>query len=105
MLDFDLIKLVLISGLASSVITTATVQKIKENLKSKKYICLISFIISMTIGTLFSYSFSDLSLINDLWAGFLTFIGADVIYKAFEEKIFKPFSEIKKVKKLERSGK
>ena len=49
MLDFDLIKLVLISGLASSIITTATVQKIKENLKSKKYICLISFIIILLV--------------------------------------------------------
>ena len=101
MLDFELIKLVLISGMASSIRTTATVQKIKENLKSKKYLCLISFFVSMIIGTLFSYCFSDLSITNDLWAGFLTFIGADLIYNAFENKIFKPFSEMKKVTNLD----
>ena len=33
MLNFDLLKLVLISSIASSIITTATVQKIKENWK------------------------------------------------------------------------
>lgn len=104
MLDFEMIKLVLISAVASSIITTASVQKAKENITNKKYLSLASFLISMIIGTLFSYCFSDLSLINDLWAGFMTYLGADVIYKTFEEKIFKPFSEMKKVKKLERSG-
>ena len=104
MLDFEMIKLVLISAVASSIITTASVQKVKENITNKKYLSLASFIISMIIGTLFSYCFSDLSLVNDLWAGFMTYLGADVIYKAFESKVFKPFSEMKKVKKLERSG-
>lgn len=104
MLDFEMIKLVLISAVASSIITTASVQKAKENITNKKYLSLASFLISMIIGTLFSYCFSDLSLINDLWAGFMTYLGADVIYKTFESKIFKPFSEMKKVKKLERTN-
>ena len=101
MLDFEMIKLVLISAVASSIITTASVQKVKENITNKKYLSLASFLISMTIGTLFSYCFSDLSLINDLWAGFMTYLGADVIYKALEDKVFKPFSEMKKVTNLD----
>ena len=94
MLNFDLIKLVLISALSSSIITTATVQKIKETFKSRKYITLISFGVSMIIGTLFSINFSELSLVNNLWVGFITFLGADAIYKAFEDKIFKSLSSL-----------
>lgn len=103
MLDFNLIKLVLISALASSIITTACVQKVKENMKSKKYLTLISFVVSMTIGTLFSYCFSDLSIVNNLWAGFITFLGADLIYKSFEDKIFKPFSKMQEVVEIPKS--
>lgn len=94
MLNFDLLKLVLISSIASSIITTATVQKIKENLRSKKFLMLISFGVSMIIGTLFSLSFSELNIINNLWVGFITFLGADAIYKAFEDKIFKSLSSL-----------
>lgn len=103
MLDFNLIKLVLISALASSIITTACVQKVKENMKSKKYLTLISFGISMIIGTLFSYCFSDLSLVNNLWSGFITFLGADLIYNSFEDKIFKPFSKMQEVVEIPKS--
>ena len=103
MLDFNLIKLVLISALASSIITTACVQKVKENLKSKKYLTLISFGISMIIGTLFSHCFSNLSLVNNLWSGFITFLGADLIYNSFEDKIFKPFSKMQEVVEIPKS--
>ena len=103
MLNFNLIKLVLISALASSIITTACVQKVKENMKSKKYLTLISFVVSMTIGTLFSCCFSDLSIVNNLWAGFITFLGADLIYKSFEDKIFKPFSKMQEVVEIPKS--
>ena len=103
MLDFNLIKLVLISALASSIITTACVQKVKENLKSKKYLTLISFGISMIIGTLFSYCFSDLSIVNSLWVGLISWIGADAIYKSFEDKIFKPFSKMQEIVEIPKS--
>lgn len=94
MLDIDMIKLVLISSIASSIITTSCVQKIKESLTSKKYLCVISFVISFVLGTLFSYSFSSLSLVNNLWVGFISFLGSDAIYKAFEDKVFKSFSSL-----------
>ena len=97
MLKFDLIKNVLIVAIASGIITTNLVQKIKENLKNKNHLCLISFGISMVIGTLFSMCFSDLTIVYSLWVGLMTFIGADLLYKAFEDKIFKPFSKLNEV--------
>ena len=54
MLDFELIKLVLVVSIGSSIITTATIQKIKETLNTKKYIGLISLGVSMIIGILFA---------------------------------------------------
>lgn len=96
MLDFDLIKNILVVAIASSIIVTALVQKIKEGFefKNSKVIIIVSFLTSMIFGTLFSVSFSDLSIVYSIWVGFITFIGADAIYKAFEDKIFKSFGTI-----------
>lgn len=98
MLNFDLIKNILIIAIASSIVTTNLVQKIKESVKFKNSNCLVfvSFFVSMIFGTLFSLSFSDANLINSLWVGLFSFIGADMLYKMFEDKLFKPFSEIYK---------
>ncbi len=103
MLNVELLKSVLIIGISSSIITTAIVQKIKEQLKTKKYIVLISFLISLTIGTLFSRSFSDISWFYSVWSGLFSFIGADALYLTFEEKIFKRFSDIQKLKEIVRT--
>lgn len=97
MLDFNLIKNILIVAIGSSIITTAVVQKIKESLNSKKYIGYISLGVSMVIGTLFAICFSDLSMVNALWVGIISWIGADAIYKSFEDKIFKPFSKMQEL--------
>lgn len=98
MLDFDLIKNVLIVAMASGIITTSFVQKIKETIHFKKSnrLVIISFLVSLTLGTLFALSFSDTNIINSLWVGLFSFIGADIIYKMFEEKIFTPFKDIYK---------
>lgn len=102
MLNFDLIKQILIIAIASSVMTTAVVQKVKELVKSKKYLWLISLGVSMIVGSAFAYSFSQLSWQNTLWVGLCTFVGADALYKAFEDKIFKSFSDMRNVTTLER---
>ncbi len=94
MLDFELIKLLLIVSIASSIITTAIIQKIKENLKTKKYLWYISLGVSILFGTLFALCFSELSLVNCLWVGLISWIGAGAIYSAFEDKIFKPYSKM-----------
>lgn len=103
MLNIELLKNVLIISISSSIITTAIVQKIKEQLKTKKYILLISFMISLTIGTLFSISFSNINLYHSIWSGLFSFIGADALYLAFEDKIFKRFSDIAKEKEIIRT--
>ena len=97
MLNFDLIKNILVVAIGSSVITTAIVQKIKETMSTKKYIGLISLGVSMVIGTLFAYFFSDLSLISCLWVGLCSWLGADTLYKTFEDKLFTPFKKMNEV--------
>lgn len=104
MLDIELLKRILITAIASGCVTTLTVQKIKEQVSKKKWLFLISFLVSMIIGTLFAKSFSEATWIYCIWAGFFTWIDANLLYSSLESKIFKPFSEMKKVKKLERSG-
>ena len=103
MLNIDLLKSILIVAISSSVITTAIVQKIKESLNSKKYITLISFFISLIIGTLFAKFFSDINLVYSVWAGLFSFIGADALYLAFEDKIFTRFSNMEKIKEIKRT--
>lgn len=97
MLDFDLVKLVLIGAIASSIICTATVQKIKEMISKKKIINYISLGVSLIIGTLFALCFCDLDFISCLWVGLISWIGAGAIYKTFEDKVFKPFKKINEV--------
>lgn len=95
-MNFELLKNVLIVAVGSSIITTTLVQKIKEGYKFKnsKNIIMSSFGVSIVIGTLFSLSFTDLNMINSLWVGLISFIGADAVYKTFEDKIFKSFQTI-----------
>ena len=95
-MNIELLKQVLIVGIASGIVSTGIVQKIKEGFKFKnsKIIVLVSFVTSMIVGTLFSLSFTELSILNSLWVGLVTFLGADTIYKAFEDKIFKSFSNL-----------
>ena len=95
-MDLDLLKEILIVGIGASIFSTATIQKIKEMLKSKKWLYFIAIIVSFGIGIAFSLSFSDLDIVNAIWVGLCTWVGADAIYKTFEEKIFIPFSDMNK---------
>jgi len=95
MLDFEMLKQVLVVAIASSIITTAIIQKIKEHLKTKNYLWYISLGVSIIFGTLFALCFSELSLVNCLWVGLISWIGASAIYSAFEDKIFKPYSKMR----------
>ena len=70
---------------------------IENMVNSKKYIGYISLGVSMVIGTLFAICFSDLSMVNALWVGIISWIGADAIYKSFEDTRFKPFSKMQEV--------
>ncbi len=103
-MNYDLIKALLIIGISSSIISTTLVQKIKSMSIFKCSNCLlyISFFISMTIGIVFTLSFTEYDLINSLWVGLFSFLGADSLYKAFEDKIFKSFSSMNDVTTIER---
>ena len=101
-MNLELLKQILIVSIAASIVSTATIQKIKEQLKSKKWLFFTSLISSITIGITFALSFTELSIINSIWVGLITWIGADAIYKSFEDKIFKRFSDIENVTEIKR---
>lgn len=95
-IDFDLIKFICIVAIGSSVVSTPTIQKIKGMLKTKKFLNLIAFLVSMILGELFTISFTSLGWLFGLWVGFFTWLGAEGIYQAFENKLFTPFSDMNK---------
>lgn len=101
-MNLEIIKQILIVSIAASIVSTAIIQKIKEQLKSKKWLFFTSLISSIIIGITFALSFTELSIINSIWVGLITWIGADAIYKSFEDKIFKKFSNIEQIIEIKR---
>lgn len=101
MLDFDLLKSILIISIASGTVATLLIQKIKENLKSKKYIFIISLLVNLIIGTAFALSFSDISLIYAIWCGIFGIVDSSVLYQMLEDKIFKSYSNLDKTIRVE----
>lgn len=101
-MNLELLKQVLIVGISASIFSTATIQKIKEQLKSKKWLFFISLVISIGIGIFFTLSFTELKVINAIWVGITTWVGSDTIYRAFEDKIFKKFSDINNITEIKR---
>ena len=103
-MNIELIKALLLVAVLSSIISTSFVQKIKTVSLIKCSDCLvyISFLVSMSFGMLFTLSFTNYTLVESLWVGLFSFIGADSLYKAFEDKLFKSFNKINEVKEIER---
>ena len=93
-MNLDLIKTIIVVGIGASIFSTAVIQKIKEQLKSKTWLFFITIVVSFGIGICFSLCFSNLSLVNSIWVGLTTWVGADMIYKTFEDKIFTKFSNM-----------
>lgn len=100
-MNVELLEQVAYVAVAGSIVTTATMQQIKSgiNVKNSKTLVWISLAVSCIIGTAFSLSFSTLSITCCIWSSFFTWLGADGLYKLFEEKIFKPYSQIQEEKK------
>lgn len=103
-MNIDLIKMLLVISCASSILSTAFVQKIKTASIIKCNSCLlyISFFISMFFGVLFTLSFTKYNVIESLWVGLFSFLGADSLYKAFEDKIFSSYSKLQNVTEIKR---
>ena len=99
-MNIELIKALLLIAVSSSIKSASFVQKIKtvSLIKSSECLIYISFLISMSFGILFTLSFTDYKLIDSIWVGLFSFIGADSLYKAFEDKLFKSFNKINEVK-------
>ena len=95
-MNLELLKTIIVVGIGASCFSVETIQKVKEMLKSKVWLYVLAFIISFGIGICFSLSFSDLSLLNSIWVGLTTWVGADKIYKTFEKKLFIPFGDMNK---------
>lgn len=103
-MNIDLIKILLLIACASSIISTAFVQKIKTASIIKCNSCLlyISFFVSMIFGIIFTLSFTSYGIKESLWVGLFSFLGADSLYKAFEDKIFASYSSVQKVIEIKR---
>lgn len=106
MIDMKLLQELLIIAIAVSVITVAFIQKTKGMFKKSKWVNPYSFIVNMILGVIFSLSFTDASVVDGLWVGLFSYIGADTLYKSLEGKL-KTFTDIvdKKVEVIERSDK
>lgn len=101
-MKIELLKEILITAIAASIFSTSIIQKIKEHLLKKNTLFFTSLVISLITGILFSISFTNLNIINSIWVGVITWVGADAVYKTFEDKIFKSFSNINNIEIIER---
>jgi hypothetical protein len=102
-MDMDLLKLILQIAIVASAISTPTIQKVKELIPNKTVFKIVAVIISIGLGVGFSVCFSELNSVQGLWVGLITWVGADAIYKTFEEKIFKSYDQIHIVEEIERT--
>lgn len=103
-MNIDLIKMLLVIACASSILSTAFVQKIKTASIIKCNSCLlyISFFISILFGVVFTLSFTKYDILESLWVGLFSFLGADSLYKAFEDKIFASYSKLQGITEIKR---
>lgn len=107
MLNIELIKELLIMAVALSVVTCAFIQKTKAMFKKSKWINLYSLVVNMGFGIIFCMSFTEADIINSLWVGLFSYIGADTLYKALEGKL-KSYSELitkEEIEEIERVDK
>ena len=92
-MNIDLLKELLIITIVLSVITMAFIQKTKGIFKTFKFIELYSAIVNIVFAIVFCISFTEISIINSLWVGLFSFLGADTLYKTLEGKLAS-FSDI-----------
>lgn len=106
MLNITLLQELLIIAIAVSVIAVAFIQKTKGMFKKSKWVNPYSFVVNMILGIIFCLSFAEASIINSLWVGLFSYIGADTLYKSLEGKLssFKDIVE-KKVEVIQRGDK
>lgn len=106
MLDITLLQELLIIAMAVSVIACSFIQKTKGIFKKSKHINIYSFVVNMLLSILFCITYTKTNIINSLWVGLFSYVGADTLYKSLEGKL-KPYSELtnKKIEVIERVDK
>ena len=87
MIDIDLLQELLIIAAAVSVVTLAFIQETKGMFKKSKWIKPYSFVVNVSLSILFCLSFTEVSIVNSLWVGLFSFLGADTLYKSLEGKL------------------
>ena len=94
MLNLILLKNLLIIAIASSTITVVFIQKTKRYIPKSYLIPLYSLIVNLVCGYFFCLTFTnDVTLIESIWVGLFSFLGADTIYTTLEGKLA-PYGEI-----------
>ena len=84
-MNLNILTDILATASLSSLIATQTIQYIKDNFKIVNHFVFI--VVNFMIGFLFSISFTDLSIVNSLWCGFVVIIGAEALYKIFKGRL------------------
>lgn len=102
MLKVELIRSILTISLASGVIVTLTVQKIKGVIKKKINVFLMSIAVSMTVGTLFCKCFSSANWLYSTWGGFFTWLDSQLVYEALKNKVLKTHDKLTDTEEIER---
>lgn len=86
-LNWDMLQKLLIVAIACSTVTVAFIQKTKRFCKNSRWVTGYSFVVNMLFGFIFSRTFTNLSMMQGLWVGLFSFIGADTIYRNLEGKL------------------
>lgn len=93
MINVKLFQQLIVTSIIISTISCSFIQKTKCYFPNSNYLCFYSFFINIIFGILFCISFTNINFIMSLWVGFLSFLGADTIYKLFEGR-FSSYAEI-----------
>ena len=87
MFHIEYIKELLLLSILLSTISCTFIQKTKVFLPNSKTVIIYSFILNIGFGILFCMTFTDMDIIDSLWIGLFTFLGANSIYKTLEGRL------------------
>lgn len=106
MLDINLLQELLVVAIILSGVTCAFIQKTKGIFKKSKWINPYSLVVNMIFGIIFCMSFTKTSIVDSLWVGLFSYLGADTLYKSLEGKL-SSYKEIinKKAEVIQRGDK
>lgn len=71
-----------------SILVMAIIQKFKRFtfVKNENQLFILNFFFSLSMGTLFSLYFYEISFYDSLWVSFISFIGAPSIYELLKKQ-------------------